>query len=472
MMAGWPAAHALRRRLFDRTATCRSSLQNRPARRSWPRLWGALFALLSLLLLAACGGGGGEGGKTLHVLIGKNTAYAQQQQQWMQQINSDFKQKTGATIAWDTFNGSSDEQTKLQTAVASGNGPDVFTIGTTFVPTAEATSGFNVLSSQDWQKVGGKSRFFQQQLTMSGTSPDKQIAVPFVMRPFAMAYNTALFRKAGISSPPTTWTDFVNDAEKLTDPSAGVYGAELDPSDTFDPWKIWWTFDRQNGGEFLSPDLKHAQLDTSQAVKSVQFWFDWATKYHIVDPNSMSWKANDAVRAFANGKAAMLIMITSTIGPTLNSSAVKGQYAFAPLPSVPYGMQQAPAGGQATETIVSGDDFAVASYSQQQDLAYQFINLVTDQAHQLQYTKTFGDLPTNVDAANQLTGQDPQTAAFVKAEQGAIPTPMTGAWASLEVTLAGVSTKLANQVATNSYSPSSVQDLMNQANQQVQGQLH
>src|SRR5947209_11296848 len=138
------------------------------------RLWGSLFVLLSLVL-AACGGGNGNtsGGQTLHVLVGINPTYPTQQKQWFQQIGSEFQKATGATIAWDTYNGSSEEQTRLQTAIVSGSGPDIFSFGTTFVPTAQATKGFTVLTDQDWQQVGGKARFFQQQLTMAGSSPNQ-----------------------------------------------------------------------------------------------------------------------------------------------------------------------------------------------------------------------------------------------------------------------------------------------------------
>nr|HET6900918.1 extracellular solute-binding protein [Ktedonobacteraceae bacterium] len=327
------------------------------------------------------------------------------------------------------------------------------------------------LTDQDWQAVGGKSRFFQQQLTMSGSSPNQSIAVPWVMRPFAMVYNKELFQKAGITAPPATWSEFVQDAQKMTDPSAGVYGAEMDPSDTTDPWKIWWMFAEQLGGNLLSPDLKTAQLNSPQVVQAVQFWFNWVTQYKIADPNSMAWKAGDATQAFANGKVGMLIMTTSTITPTLKKSTVAGKYAFAPMPTIPYGMQQRPAGGIPAATIVSGDMLAVADYSNVKDLAYKFINLVTNEQHQLQWTQTFGDLPVNVQAANSLASKDPQTTAFMKAEEAANPTPFTGAWGPLEVILSGVSSKLANEVATNSYNSSLVKPLLDQANQQMQNQL-
>jgi multiple sugar transport system substrate-binding protein len=435
--------------------------------------------VLFSLVLAACGGGSSTGGggqsgsgQTVHVLVGYNTTFPTQQKQWMQQISSEFQKQTGATVAWDTYNSSSEEQTKLQTSIVNGSGPDIFSLGTTFVPTAQATKGFTVLTDQDWQLVGGKSKFFQQQLTMSGSSPSQLIAVPWVMRPFAMVYNTELFKKAGITDPPTTWTAFVDDAKKMTNPSAGVYGAEVDPSDSYDPWKIWWTFAKQQGGDFLSSDMKTAQMNTPESVNAVKFWFDWATTYKITDPGSMTWKAADAVKAFDNGKVGMLIMVSPTITPTLQKASVNGKYAFAPMPTVPYGMQQRPANGVPASTIVSGDMLAVADYSNVKELAFKLINLITEYQHQLDWTKTFGDLPVNVQAANYLAGKDPQTAAFVKAEQGASPTPFSGVWGPLEVSLAGVSSKLANEVATNHYDSSHIKPLLDQANQQIQGQIH
>jgi multiple sugar transport system substrate-binding protein len=427
-------------------------------------------------VLAACSSGASgnpNSGKVVEVLFGLNTSgLAKQQDQWFQQITHDFQQLTGATVRWDTFNGTADELTRIQTAVVSGSGPDIFDIGTTFVPTAQATGGFHVLSDADWQAAGGKSRFFQPQLETAGISSTQQIAIPFVMRPFAMVYNTDLFQKAGISSPPTTWTQFVQYAQKMTDTSTGVYGAAMDPQDTFDPWKIWWHFTKQLGGDFISADFKTAQLNTPEVVQAVQFWFDWVQTYHIVDPNSMSWKSANVTQAFANGKLGMQVMVTATINPTLKNSSVAGKYAFAPLPTIPYGMQQLPANGVPVETIVSGDNMTIATYSSVKDLALKFINLVTDQQHQLAYTGIFGDLPTNVTAANQLAGQSAQTKAFVQSENGATATPLTGSWGAIEVALAGVSAKLGGEVAGNGYSPSHVKPLLDQANTAIQAQLH
>jgi len=407
----------------------------------------------------------------LHVLLGL-TASVTMQKPWMQGIAADFHKATGCTVVFDTYASSNEEQTKLQTAIASGSGPDVFSLGTSFVPTAQATKGFVTLSDDNWKAVGGKERFFKQQLTMSGISPTQQIGVPWVMRPFVMVYNKDLFKKAGIISPPTTWTEFVQDAQAMTDASTGVYGTAIEPADSYDVWKVWWMFAGQMGGQFLSPDFRTAQLNSPEAASAAKFWFDWVTTYKIADPASMTWKSADMVRAFGSGKVGMLIMVTPGSRRPFNNAAVKGKYAYAPMPTIPYGMSQRPALGMPTSTIVSGDMLAVANYSNMKDEAYKFINLLTDTPHQLAWNKIFSDLPANVEAANKLAKNDPQTVAFIQAEQGATPTPFAGSWGSIELELAGVSSKLASDIATNHYDAAHIQVYLDQANQQIQSQLH
>jgi len=44
----------------------------------------------------------------------------------------------------------------------------------------------------------------------------------------------------------------------------------------------------------------------------------------------------------------MLIMITSNIDPTLRESKVKGKYEYAPMPTIPYGINEIPSGGEPT----------------------------------------------------------------------------------------------------------------------------
>lgn len=455
-----------------------------PLRTAAPLRAAALAAVAGTALasLAACGGssssagasGGSENyaGKTLTVEWGANASHPDQLQAWQNKIAQEFKAQTGANLAWDLYSTSGNEETKIQTSVVANSGPDVFSVGTTFVPVAMGTGGFRTLTDEDWKIIGGKQEFFAPQLRMSGPDPSHYIGVPIAMRPYGLVYNTELFSKAGITKPPVTWNEFIEDAQKLTDASAGVYGTEIDPADTYDPWKIWWTFTRQLGSDFLSKDLKKAQLDSPEAKQAVQFWFDWLTKYHVVNPHAVTWKTADALTAFSNGKMGMLPEVTPTVKNTLDKSAVKGKYAFAPMPSVPYGMDQRPAGGDAAESIVSGQDVVVAKWTKYPKLADKFIALLTSKDNQLEWSKTFGDLPITTAAADELAASDPQVKAFITAEEQAVPTPLSGEWGDLEVALGAVSQKLAGNIAANHYSPDQVGPLLTAANTQVQRQLH
>ena len=72
-------------------------------------------------------------------------------------------------------------------------------------------------------------------------------------------------------------------------------------------------------------------------------------------------------------------MTTYTSAPTLDKSAIKDKYAYALMPTIPPGATSLPAGGKEAASILSGDNVVVADYSQNKDLAFQFVKMLTDQ---------------------------------------------------------------------------------------------
>ncbi|NDU79040.1 ABC transporter substrate-binding protein, partial [Actinomadura sp. DSM 109109] len=77
------------------------------------------------MLLSACGGSGSTDssgavdgkGQTLDVLVNVNSAYPEEQKNWMTDIAAKFKQQTGAELKFETFASANDELTKIQTSV-------------------------------------------------------------------------------------------------------------------------------------------------------------------------------------------------------------------------------------------------------------------------------------------------------------------------------------------------------------------
>jgi multiple sugar transport system substrate-binding protein len=197
----------------------------------------------AVLLLAGCGSSGdstmGGRGGNLTVYIASQPNYPSQFAQWQTEVAQKFKAATGASLTIETYSSAADETTKIQASIVAGNGPDVYQLGTTFTPVAYGPKGFVKLTDGDWQKAGGNDQFVAESFGMSGPDASSQIGIPVAMRPFGMAYNTELFKVAGISTPPTTWDELIADAQKLTNGS--TYGLAIGYADGFDPWKLYET---------------------------------------------------------------------------------------------------------------------------------------------------------------------------------------------------------------------------------------
>jgi multiple sugar transport system substrate-binding protein len=248
-----------------------------------------------------------------------------------------------------------------------------------------------------------------------------------------MAYNKDLLKAAGIDKPATTWDELGQQAKTLT--KGDVFGLAIAYKDGFDPWKFAWGMSITAGNPLI--DGKTAKLDDPTTKKAYDTYFGWLTRDKAVDPASIGWSNAQALAAFSQGKAAYFPMTTYTSAPTLDKSAIKDKYAYALLPTVPPGATSLPSGGKDAASILSGDNVVVADYSQNKDLAFQFVKMLTDPAIQDEYFKIFGNLPVNAQSAAALKS-DPKLAVFTEASAKSVATPFTGAWGDTQVALTNV----------------------------------
>lgn len=397
-----------------------------------PRALAVALGAALLISTAACSddsSGGNDGqGKTLNVLVSANSIYPQQQKEWFTQVSDKFEQQTGAKVAFETFASPNDELTKIQTSVLAGQGPDVYSLGTTFTPTAYATKAFLELKADDWAKIGGRDKFLPATLGLSGPDQDHQVGVPFTSRPFVMAYNKELLSAAGIDKPADSWDGLLAQAKQLTKP--GQYGLAVAYADGFDPWKFIWAMSIQAGNPLV--DNGKASLSDPATVKAYQTYLGWLAKDKVVDPAAVGWKNAQAIAAFGDGKAAFLPMVSATSKVTLDKSKVAGKYAYALMPTA----TTAP-NGKPASSILSGDNIVVAAYTKNKDLALELVKMLTGPEMQEIYYKTFGELPTNAQYAQTLQG-DPALAAIVESSGKSVGTPFSGAWSQVQLALVNV----------------------------------
>ena len=402
-------------------------------------LAGASATALALMLVACGGGepggggGGGGGNQTLNVLVGVNSQFPEEQQAWFKETAEKFKAETGATITWETFATANDELTKIQTSVVSGEGPDVYSLGTTFTPTAYSTNAFVKLGDAEWQKLGGKEKFVPSSLGISGPDESNLIGIPLRSRPFVMVYNTELLKKAGIDKPATTWDELTEHAKKLT--TGDQYGLAVAYKDNFDPWKFIWGMAVQAGNPII--DGKQARIDDPTVKKAYETYFGWLTNDKAVNPAAIGWSNSQALVEFSKGKTGYMALTSSLAGITLDKSPLKGKYDYALLPTVPPGATSRPSNGVEAASILSGDNMVVADYSDNKDLAFQFVKMITDKDAQLAYYEKFGELPVNAEAGATLKS-DPKLAVVLAALDKSVATPFSGAWGDTQLALTNV----------------------------------
>jgi multiple sugar transport system substrate-binding protein len=432
------------------------------------------------LVLTGCSGTSGSStssggkvdgtGKTLDVMIAANALYPTEQQQWFKDVSAQFQKETGATVKFETFASANDELTKIQTSVLSGQGPDIYDLGTTFTPTAYSTGAFVKLTDADWAKVGGRDRFVPATLGISGPDQKNEVGIPFLSRPFVMAYNKDLLKAAGIDKPAATWDGLADQAKKLT--SGDVHGMAIAYADSFDPWKFVWAMAMQQGNTILDVKNKKATIDDAAVKKAYETYFGWLTDDKVVDPAAIGWKNAQAVAAFANGKAAFLPMVSSSSQVSLDKSPVAGKYAYAVMPTVPPGATKLPSDGKAAATIISGDNMVVAKYSKNQDLAFALVKMLTSADNQVKYTKTFGDLPTNADAAKQIEQGNELIAPILDAGTKAYGTPFTGAWGDTQLALVNVVVQSIPALSSGTVSSSDLEAKLKTAQDTAQNSLN
>lgn len=394
----------------------------------------AVAMVMSLALSTGAASAQGLGkhsfaGQVLTVQLSPITFDAAGYNAWHDAMAQAFHKATGATVRYVTSSQSSAQQ--FAQIEASHSGPDI--IQGAANGAAYASGAFVHLSKKQWKVLGGTKQFYPEQLASSGPQGGPYDEVPMYNVPYTMVYNTALFKKAGIPHPPTTWTEWVEDAQKINDPSAGVYGTGFDPSDAQngDTWKIAFYLSANYGGSLYNPHDRGPKptFTTKPVEKAYEFWFDWYRKFHIVDPNSLSWQEPQLQAAFAAGKIGELPAVKSQYIPLYESGAIGHNFAFARMPSIPYGMNSLPKGATAPQSFLSQDGLYIGTYAPV-DLALQFVKIELEKNIQvLMFTGT-GNMPVT-SAAGAVAEKSPQAqglAPFFSALGSEEPEPFATSW--------------------------------------------
>ena len=207
------------------------------------------------------------------------------------------------------------ELTDIQRAISSGTAPDVaMEVGPDDIAKYGASGAWIDLNPYIKLDKLDMSRIILPSALAYTASGDKQVALPLLTDAYGLYYNQAMFRQAGITGPPKTYSELFADAKKLTqlNPDGSIKVAGFVPLSNFyetpqldqGVWSDadWYTSD---GSSALATDPAWTDLVSYQKEMVDYFGFDNLTKFfsELGGPNS-EWTAS---QAFEQGKIAMAL---------------------------------------------------------------------------------------------------------------------------------------------------------------------
>jgi raffinose/stachyose/melibiose transport system substrate-binding protein len=271
-------------------------------------------------------------------------------------------------------------KTKLTTVMQSGEPPDIFQSWGGGVMNEYANAGLLKDITAELDADGGAWRnTFSPGALGVYSYQGKNYGVPWDMGMVGFWYNKDLFAEAGIDAPPATWSELLEDVQKLKD--AGITPIALGAGDKW-PAAFWWeylavrmggkdAFDAAYSGDgsfaeeaFVQAGEKLLEL---KALEPFQDGFLGAT-----------W--GDEATAMGNGKAAMDLMGQWAPGAFNDNSPDKQGIGDAlgwfPFPAVEGGA------GAGTDALGGGNGFAIGKDAPPE--AVDFVKYLTRAESQVQ----------------------------------------------------------------------------------------
>lgn len=171
-------------------------------------LTAAPLAAVGLTGLAACGSDSGSGGSNkspdkLTYWASNQGTSLENDKEVLTPVLEKFTEDTGIEVDLEVI-GWADLQTRIQTAITSGQGPDVVNIGNTWGVSLQATGGLLELGDEQFEALGGRDRYVPAALATGGAEGTDPTSIPLYGLAYGMYYNVQMFEDAGIE-PPTTW---------------------------------------------------------------------------------------------------------------------------------------------------------------------------------------------------------------------------------------------------------------------------
>ena len=254
-------------------------------------------------------------------------------------INPNIGEITYRKMSADTY------RKDIVDAMASGQGPDIILIHNNWVPSLEdkiypAPAG--ILNEQKFRKD------FVDVAAQDFIVDGGIYAVPLSVDSLGLYYNKDLFNEAGITSPPTNWDEFIEDARKMTKidingqitQSGAAMGTSANINRTTDILNLLML---QNKTDMIDVAGKKATFDKyisqgnasfAPGENALNFYTQFANRSSSTVPYTWNPSLHYSIDAFSEGTLGMMFNYSWQM-PVIESKSPKLNYAVAPVPQFP-----------------------------------------------------------------------------------------------------------------------------------------
>lgn len=351
-----------------------------------------------------------------------------------------FTAETGIKVELEAI-GWSDLQTRIQTAVTSGQGPDVVNIGNTWAVSLQATGAFMPFGDAEMEAIGGADKFVKTALETGGEAGTDPTSVPVYGLAYGLYYNKAMFAEAGVE-PPTTWEDMVTAAQALTDPAKDQYGFSLAAGSYTENNHFAFINAAQNGAAVFD-DEGNPTFTEDGVVQGILRYLDLMQTDKVVNPSNAQYdNGSFAVTDFANHKVAMILNQNNADATIASNGMTNDEYGVVAFP--------APTGAESdVASHVAGINLSIFANTEHPDESLQFVEYMTSPEVQTTLGKPFASLPVLAGAEAVFTDNAEEAATFTEIyNTRSMPLPLVPAEDQFETTVGQAMNAMFATIAT------------------------
>jgi multiple sugar transport system substrate-binding protein len=325
---------------------------------------------------------------------------------------------------------------KLQTAIAGHQTPDVSQMGTDMMGQFAATGALEPVPA-NFQA----STFFDSAWNtniVNGTV----VGVPWYVETRLLYYRTDVAEKAGITAPPATWDDLMAMARAMQSKGGATWGISLGTQN----WQEYLPFLWSNGGDVM--DASGAfQINSPQAVEALTYYNSFFTEG--LSPKSVP-EGFDITPAFVAGTHPMFFSGPWHLGliKSAGGAGFDAKWTIAPMPKK-----------ESSTSFLGGSNLVVYKDSANKDLAWAFVQYLTDPKTQVAWYADVTDLPAVQTAWDDPSlKSDPNVAMFGEQLKSTQAQPAIATWSEIAT---GLNSTL-EKMNTGSLAPQAAADEMQQ----------